>query len=65
METPPFGGRDVCSAVGGVKVSSISQVMIELVGMDELAEMVELTELAEPAELVEMIPHRLIFCNSL
>ena len=32
----------VCSAVGGVKVSSISQVMIELVGMDELAEMVEL-----------------------
>ena len=42
MKTPPFGGRDVCSAVGGVKVSSISQVMIELVGMDELAEMVEL-----------------------
>ena len=42
METPPFGGRDVCSAVGGVKDSSISQGKVEMVGMDELAEMVEL-----------------------
>ena len=32
----------VCSAVGGVKDSSISQGKVEMVGMDELAEMVEL-----------------------
>ena len=32
----------VCSAVGGVKDSSVLWVMVELVGMDELAEMVEL-----------------------
>ena len=47
METPPFGGRDVCSAVGGVKDSSVLWVMVELVGMDELAEMVELVGMAE------------------
>ena len=34
METPPFGGRDVCSAVGGVKDSSVLWVMVELVGRD-------------------------------
>ena len=61
----------MCSAVGGVKVSSISQVMIELVGMDELAEMVELVELVgmaelvEPTELVDMISRRLIIYKSL
>ena len=53
METPPFGGRDECSAVGGVKDSSISQGKVEIV------------EMIEMIELIEMIPHRLIFYNSL